>query len=325
MSAGLFDEIRVFYGSERLKTIFNDMASSNIEETERSINHKNLKFPSLFTLKSEIASSDLLDRLNQRNRYALDLINNLSSEERLGSDRILSEYTPENYSALRWILETGYTEDGMSDDYDEVLDTAAIILTRVYNDRSCLRLIEELIFSRYRKDSFIYDLVWAYFETINTQNINLLVNRLRSANPKDVELARKFLNFIPCISLNRDEDPHTQYQCCLKWINQNQNFLYYTGATNLQTTNPCRYEVSLEAKYMQKPAYSVIGEQSRSLKREETVYLNNFRELDEESQLLLSNYSDYLYRNNKNRWNRWLQSPIDRQLEIAKRIMGGAQ
>ncbi len=323
MSTGLFDEIRVFYGSDQLTTIFNDLVNNNVEEAVKSINNKNLHFPSLFILQHEINRSGITDRLSLRNKYALKLINQLAAEESLDSARLLSEYTQANYSTIRWILETGYSEDGLSDEYDEVLDTAAIILSRVYNDNSCLKIIDELIFNRYRKGAYIYDLVWAFFETITPQNINMVVNRLRSSNPKDIELARKFLNFIPC--MNSEEDPLKQYQCCIRWVNQNHDFLYYTGVTNQQTTNPSRYAVSLEAKYLQKPASLVLSDQTRSLRKEELSYLDNFKDIDEDSKLLLANYSDMMYRTNKSRWSRWLQSPIEKQLEIARRVMGGEQ
>jgi hypothetical protein len=183
--------------------------------------------------------------------------------------------------------------------------------------------MDELIFNRHRKGAYIYDLVWAFFETITPQSINMVANRLRSANPKDIELAQKFLNFIPC--MNREEDPLKQYQCCVRWINQNENFLYYTGATNQQTTNPSRYAVSLEAKYLQKPAGIILSDQTRSLRKEELSYMDIFKSLDDDSRLLLANYSDMLYRTNKYRWNRWLQSPVEKQLVVARKTMGGEQ
>ncbi len=321
MSIALFDEIRIYYGSDKLVTIFRDLVDNNVEEALKSLNQKNLQFPSLFVLHNEINNSGLDERLSTRNKFALNLINQVLSDEELDSERLQSGNTQENLAYVRWILESGCSEDGLSDQFDQVLDTSAIILGKLYNDRSCLSTIENLIFDRHRKGSYIYDLTWVFFETLNPQNLNTLANRLRSANPKDVELAHKFLNFIPGID-SRNDDSRKQHQTALKWINRNQNFLYFTGATNQQTTEPLRYMVSLEAKYLQKPAYSIMTEQSRALRKEEVTYLENFSNLDEDIKLLLSNCSDFLCRSDRNKWSKWLHSPIEKQIEIAERMVG---
>lgn len=324
MGIALFDEIRIYYGSDRLVLFFRDMLSNNADEALRAINQKNLLFPSLFILHPEIKDNGLEKHLSLRNRHAYNLINQVLSGEGVDSERLVSENTKENFAASKWILESGSSEDGMSDGFDEILDDAAIILCKLYNDRSCLGTIETLIFDRYRKGAYIYDLTWVFFDAMNPQNLSTLANRLRSSNPKDVELARKFLNFIPGIN-SRENDIRTQYQIALKWINQNQNFLCYTGATNNQTLEPHRFAVSFEAKYLQRPVYSIINEEARVLRKEEAAYLDSFRKLDDDTKLLLSNCSDFLYRSNRYRWGKWLQSPIDRQIEVAERMVGNSK
>ncbi len=325
MAITSLDETRIYYGSDRLKEVFGSMIKSNAQEAVKALNSKYLRFPTLFILQQDINTLDIASQLNTRNKYALDLVKDLLSEEDINSDRILAEYTPDNHSSIRWILETGYSEDGLSDEYDQVLDAAAIILSKVYNDRTCLKIIEELIFSRHRKGSYMYDLTWTFFEALNPRDIAVLVKRLDSSEPRDVELARKFLNFIPVQNDKRDNEEQNQYQSALKWIKQNQSFLYYTGATNQQTINPQRYAVSLEAKYLQKPANEVSDGQSRSLKREEQSCLDCFNQLDTETKLLLSEYSNRLFRSNRSRWSKWIQSPIERQIDIARGVMEGLQ
>lgn len=211
MSIALFDEIRIYYGSDKLATIFRDMVDNDVEEALKSLNQKNLLFPSLFVLHNEINNVGLNERLSNRNKYAMDLINQVLADEELDSERLQSGNIQENLTAARWILESGSSEDGLSDEFDQVLDTSAIVLCKLYNDRSCLRTVETLIFDRHRKGSYTYDLTWVFFETLNPQNLNTLANRLRSANPKDVELARKFLNFIPDLD-NRNNDARKQHQ-----------------------------------------------------------------------------------------------------------------
>ncbi|MHB8064968.1 MAG: hypothetical protein ACYDG2_20490 [Ruminiclostridium sp.] len=321
----ILDEIRLNRGIDRMKSIFYDLVKSNPEKAIKSINDKNVQFASLFLLRPETRISDIFTRLSARNKYALEITNGILSKEILNTQRFSSEYKQDDYLAIKWILETGYIDDGLNDQYDEVLDAAAIILAKVYKDRSCLSIIEEMIFSRYRKGAFIYDLVWVFFEVSDSENLIIMANRLRSSNRKDVELARKFLNFVPCIGMNSEEDHIKQYQCSLRWLKQNKDFLYYTGETCLQTSNPYLYAVSLEAKYLQKTASSINGELSRSLTEGEVTCLDRFKKLDAASKLCLSNYSSILYRKSKYRWGKWLKNPIDKQIEIAKRMLGGLQ
>jgi len=319
MANSLFDEIRILYGSDKLITFFRDLINKNFNEGIKYLNQRNLRFPSLFILSTEI-SDEIYDRLNTRNKYALDFINQVLSEEGPDTGRILDESAQQRYTAYKWILETGYTEDGLSEEYDEVLDRAAIVLCMVYNDNSCLGIMENLIFERHRKGAYIYDLTWAFFERLNPKNINTLANRLKSSNPKDTELARKFLNFIPDIN-SREEDTRRLYSRVMKWLSQNQNFIYYTGETNNQTNNPSRFAVSLEAKYLQKPVH-VIQEQARNINTEEASCLENFKNLNEDTKLLLSECSDMLYHINRYKWSKWLQSPVHKQIEIAERMVG---
>lgn len=316
------DSVRLNYGTDRLKDIFQDMVNNNEPMAVRLLNNSNIGFPSLFILRPEISRNNLIPRLSMQNKLTLMATNDMLSKDTISSQRFL-EHSNEYYPVIRRILETGYTEDGLNDQYDEVMETAAVILTKVYGDYSCQRIIEELIFNRYRKGTYIYDLVWAFFETINTNNLLMVVERLRSKHPKDVELARKFLNFIPCIRDNSGDDPIKHYQGSIRWINQNFNFLYYTGETNQQTHNPCRYAVSLEAKYLQRSLSVVNGKAPRTLTRFQSNILDNFKKLDDDTKVYLSDYSDMLYRRNKYRWSKWLESPIESQIDIAKRMLGG--
>ena len=130
-------------------------------------------------------------------------------------------------------------------------------------------------------------------------------------------------NFIPCIGVNNKNDPLKQYQCSLKWVNRNLNYLFYTGETSLQTSNPYRYAVSLEAKYLQKVVSNDFREPLKSLTKYECVLLDNFMKLDDDSKLLLSDCSCIIHSKSKYWWSKWLEYPIPKQIEIAYRISGG--
>lgn len=318
------DEIRLENGIDRLKAVTHDLIDNNFERAIELINDKSVLFPSLFVLRSEIIRYDIIPSLSIRNRYALKIVNKILSRDIPGTQRLSFDYREEDYYVLKWILETGYLEDGLNDQYGEVLETAAIILAKIYKDRNCLRVIEEMIFNRNRRGTYIYDLVWAFFECSRAEDLIMLVNRLCSYSRKDVELARKLLNFIPCMGIDSKEYNVNQYQYSLKWIDQNRNFLYYTGESNLQTSNPHRYAISLEAKYLQKTASKDYGEPSGPLTEDQYTLLDNFKKLDDYSKVLLSNCSSELYRKSRYWWNEWLKYPIDKQIMTAGRIQGGS-
>ncbi len=227
------DKIRLKKGNNEIKAVFNSLVKNNAEKAIKLINDKNLQFTSLFIIGPGIKDKSILDNLNQRNKCSLEVIKGVPFD---------TYSRQEYYSVLKWILETGYREDGLNEEYDEVLDTAAIILSKVYKDNQSLPVIEEMIFSRYRQGAFIYDLVWAFFEAANWEDLIRLAKRLRSSDPKDNELARKFLNFIPCLDINKS--PEMQYRCSIKWLKENRSLLFYTGETNLQTCDPVRFAVS---------------------------------------------------------------------------------
>ncbi len=322
---GLLDEIRLKNGIDKLKTAFHYMAGSDIERAIFAINDEYIQFPSLFVLRSEIKKFDLSVRLNMRNKYVMKITDEILTGNISEMKLLSSDFKGKTYSALKWMLETGYTDDGLNDQYDEVIETAAIILAKVYKEKAFLYPVEDMIFSRHRKGFYIYDLVWAFFEASAPENLTRLINRLLSPNRKDVELAKKLLNFIPYMETGTRKEPVEQYQYSLKWLSQNRDFLYYTGESFLQTGNPYRYAVSLESKYLQKAIPGSNGEISRALTEEEHILLDTFKRLDDNSKLLLSDCSSILYRENKYRWSKWLRYPIMRQIETAKRMSGGLQ
>jgi hypothetical protein len=225
--------IRIRLGMEPLKSSFHELASNNPQEAARLINDSNLQFPTLFALQSEIKKCDLHNHLSTRNQHALDLVNDILS------DAIPTTYKEKinYYPTLKWMLDTGYTSGGLNDHYDEVLDKVALLLTRVYRDKQCLRSVADMIFSRHQKGFYIYDIVWAFFESAEPNDLVLIARRLRSPHPKDIELARKLLNFIPGINASLN-DSTKDYKYAINWVHHNRNNLKYTGESFQQNSNP---------------------------------------------------------------------------------------
>lgn len=236
-TAALLDGIRERNGIEGLKREFHDIAGRDREGATAMLNDAAVRYPSLFALQPEIRKHDLFERLNGRNRFALDL----TGEVLAGSLVATYRRKDEDHPHLRWMLDTGYASDGLNDQYDEVMDKVSLLLSRVYGDRTCLRAMEEMMFNRHRKGAYIHDLVWAYFRSSRPDDLIYLARRLRSGNPKDVELARKLLNFVPCIEENTERNAERLYRCAAIWIHRNRNRLQYTGESSQMHANPRRY------------------------------------------------------------------------------------
>lgn len=232
------DGIRHKHGNEGLKNVFHEAIGHDADKAVRLINDNRILFPTLFVLRPEIVKVGLHPHLNARNNVALALSDDILSGNLAAEHRGRET----DKAVLSWMLHSGYRSDGMNEHYDVVLDNAALLLARVHGDKHCLRPIEELIFSRHRKGAYNYDLVWAFFEASEPEDLLLLANRLQSPDIRDVELARQLLNFIPCIE--SENNPVVQYRCSHKWIRQNRDRLYYTGESNQQRSNPSRYALA---------------------------------------------------------------------------------
>lgn len=321
---GILDSVRLNYGTDKLKTYFYEVALQNKEKAIELLNDKSLQFPTLFSLQPEIKKFDLYDGLSPRNQYSINITEEILARKISDSGRLSPGYRDNTLSVLRWMLQTGYSADGLNNQYDEVLEVAAILLIKAYNDVSVLNIVVELIFNRYKKGTYIYDLVWAFFESRDPQHLTLIASRLRSNEWKDVELARKLLKFVPCIAQNRGMDNTRLYSAAIDWIKENYPFLQYTGESYQQHGDPKPYEVSDEAKYLCKTVLINNGDAFRSsLTEDENTRLESFKKLDDDTQKLLSDCSYKLYRQNFSWWRTWMGYPVDEQVRMAKRLLGG--
>lgn len=321
------DSIRMNNGSDKLKAHFHDLVKNDRKKAIDSINNENLHFASLFLLRSEIKDSNLLNDLSLRNRIALEIVNEIVEKEKDSSviKYISSDYTQIVYSILKWIFETGSMDDGLSNKYDEVLDITAILLTRIYNDQKILPRVADMIFARNKKGFFIHDLVWAFFECKDPSSLIMIANRLLSQEIDDVNLASNLLSFVPGIDRNNNSNKQRQYVFFLKWIEENGLFLNFTGQSLQEVNRPRPYVVDLEAKYLRKFVSVESGKMLKPLTLKEKRLLNEFNGLDDNTKLLLSSFSNMLNNKDINLWNKWINYPIKKQIEIAKDSTGGVQ
>lgn len=317
----ILDKKRISHGEESLSSFFESLCNQDMKTAISLLNDTMLSFTSLFILQPIIKKFSLHTMLNLRNKLALEIIYEVLSDVKSHEDEnLLNIYIQKVNSVLVWILDTGSMDDGLSDEFDEVLDACAILLLKVYKDKSRLPLISDLIFSRHKKARLIHNLVWAFIEARDPGSLMLVASRLRSIHEADIFLARKLLNFIP--GINEIDDTEKQYMIFLKWLEENSLFLFYKGESLQQTSRPKPYEIVYEGKYLCKNVSIESGEIISDLLQEEWSLINKFKLLDYNTKVLLSSFSFTLHKKDLKEWNQWLHAPMDVQINMA---IGGVQ
>jgi len=316
----ILDKSRIYNGIEDMKKLFDSTAKKNINKAIELINEQNTSFTSLFLLQDKLKEFNISKELSLKNKVALSFIDGLKDEKKdtTFTTSLSAEHTQLTLPTLKWILETGYTDDGLNNEFDEVLDKAAILLIKSYNDNSELPIIVDLIFDRYKRGFYIHDLVWAFFESCEPKSLYLLAEHLKSTDVKEVELASKLLSFIPGISINSPKSNEEKYTAFTKWFDENSSFLHYTGESFQLTSEPIPYEVNLEAKYLCKKISVNNGEFIEPLTNKEVTMLNSFKKLNNDAKILLSSFSYMAYRKNNTWWQEWIKYPIAVQINVAK-------
>lgn len=323
LSASL-DILRQNRGNQALKTHFRDLVMEDTSSALKLLNDSNLHFPTLFLLLPDSQKFGLIPKLSTRNACAAALIHRLLETKVLDIKSIDPKGQQELYSLMQWVFLTGLKEDGLSDSYDQVLDGVVLLLIKEYRDTASLPSIIDLLFQRYRRGSYTYDLIWALFESRSPNFLLKIPPYMHSPHFKDRELALKLLSFLPESNFDLSRNHPMDSKVILKWLKENYLFMEYTGETYHQSCHPRPYVLSLEAKYLCKPVYQKQKATRREISGNEKNNLEKFRNLGEEDKALLSEVSYFLYRKSKDRWKRWMEVPIEKQMAFPK-IQGGFQ
>lgn len=311
-------------GIQGLKAYFEDLVSNNPDEAAAAINDENLYFGCLYMLKPEVEAEAFYKKLCMRNKMALGLIDELQtgSKNTTVLENSSYDYVKSVCSMLQWILVSGAEDDGLDDNYDSLLDAAALILGKVYADRTVLPAIVDMIFARNRKGFFYNDLLWAFFEARYPDSLVLIAKYIQSQQPKDVELARELLSFVPGIGSERDNNRQAQYLSVTDWLEDNIMYLYYTGESYQQTGNPIPYRVIYEGKYLNKAVFVSTGKIIETLDESEYKLLEDFSGLDDKTKIILSNYSHMLHKKDIDYWSLWMGYPVAEQIRLAMSASG---
>ncbi len=314
MSINALDALRLRHGARQMEEQFHALALRDEDAALAQLNDSNLQYPTLYLLEPEIVKMGLGGRLSDRNRLARLFAAALTE----GPSSLANGDRPELQPVLRWMQGTGWQAEPMEEQYERILDRAAILLTHRYHDDASLPAITEHLFARHRHGRYAYDLQWALFAGAPDTCLQLLQNKLRSADGRDVELARKLLNVAP--SFSTAGNPERQRRLAGQWLTRNRAFLRPTGATSQEGPDIHRWELAHDQKYLHHRMQG--GEVERILSPWEMARLQAFAACGEGERQLLSECSQRLRRHNLARWQCWMNKPIDQQLRTARRLLG---
>lgn len=312
------DKVRIDKGIDDLKNFFFQLCKNNFKTAVNFINDKHLHFNILFILREILQQNNLFNNLAPRNKTALLIVKEILTDKKydLVSEQISFDYVHALHSVLKWILKSGFHDDGISDEYDEVLDITSILLTKTYKDTTLLPIMANMIFKRYKKGFFVHDLIWGFFQSANPQSLNIIGEQLLSSDIENVKIASKLLNFIP--EINKAIGKERKYTIFSNWMKENSTFLKYTGESFQQTTNPKPYKIVLEGKYLCKNICPHTGEALYPPSKKEYDLLSEFKNLDYNTKVLLANFSSGIHHKNIYLWNIWRKYPLEKQIKIAK-------
>lgn len=315
-SSGTLEQIRRYRGISACQKRFQEIVQKQEQGAAKLLNDKGLRFATLFALKPQIEKAGLEPRLDVKIQAAMQICGKVLEEKKsLPGGGI--PYSDENFrAAFLWIFQTGARDDGLSNEYDEILDLCAGVLTRRYREKSILPGLSELIFRRNRKKGYLHDLIWAFFQIHDPGSLRYIAPYLRSSNTRDRELAHLLLHLPETQENARSQED--QYRNFMNWLSENSSYLYFTGESLQSSNQPEICSLDREAKYLGKQISPRKRTPATPLTKEEEESLSCFAQAEENEKSALSDYSGKLHARNPELWNQWIHSPVSEQIRIAK-------
>ncbi|TLS38181.1 hypothetical protein [Pseudalkalibacillus caeni] len=313
-----FEEIRTKYGNEKLKKAFVKAVERNEKQSVQLLNHSSIEFATLYLLRDELSSRSLIRYLNERNKTALSIVNDILSERRTPEPETMYAICDEPqhlHSILSWMLLTGKNEN-LSMDYRLVIDRCASLLTTIYREQTILEDVVDLMFVRNKNNHSYHYLTWSLFEAREPSAMVYIAEYFRSADSEDVDFCTQLLRFIP--EINEDNNSEANHTLFLRWYEANLPYLFYNGESLDTAKHPVPYEVALDAKYLGRPANLNTGGILGLLTDTEEQLLNAYYKISNKEQIMLSTYSFRLRKHDLTRWQQWIQTPFHEQLALAK-------
>ncbi len=314
---GFLDNVRIKEGNDRCIALFSEICEKDKRRAVMLISDQRLTFPCLFILLPQIKTFEMERYLHPRAAMAQRIAAFVRWRGESGGEAdVLTARPPGALPALRWILNSGGGEDGLGGDYDEVLDIAAAVLLAAYKDESALQTAIELLFRRNQKGRNIHYLSWAVFQIKSPQALKLIAQRVRSGNDPDVKLACGMLGMKdPDVNA---QDSQQRYERYLRWLSDNDPYLYFSGESYQMSSEPVFYRIDLERKYLHRGTSHYERQPLDAADETQRMSLAAFKALSFEEKKVLAEYSHRAYKTNPAAWQQWLQRPVAEQLAAAK-------
>lgn len=297
---------------DELNDFFEILLKQDRELALEAINDERCSFSAFFMLIPKIELKNLQRGLNERNLYALNLYRNKVNR----SGTKAAEESASAINALKWIVSTGIAGDGMSDIYDELMDAAVIRLIMTYRDTSVLPDAVRLIFLRNKRGSFSHDIVWAVFRSHSIDSLKLIAEYLLSPDRRDAEFSARLLYLKPPSDLMLAANKKL-YESYLSWLEENGEFLYFTGDNFQRTSEPAFFKLNASAKYIGKPVSKRTGMPLGNLSDNELRTMNLFENAGEREKEALLAHSDRLKKNDPQAWEDFINSAFETQWAAA--------
>jgi hypothetical protein len=101
-------------------------------------------------------------------------------------------------------------EDGMNDEFEEILEIVVSVLINTYKDTKIVPAALDMVFERNRRGHNIHNLVWAAFQIHDPQTLKLIAQRIQSSQEPDVRLACSLLG-VPSEGGDEADDNQKRY------------------------------------------------------------------------------------------------------------------
>lgn len=316
------DTLRLRLNVEDFKGSFISLLQEDSKKAIGYLNENSVGFPTLFLLIPAIKAYELTNKLSWRNKISVKICNIIQNDKQVEKINKLSS-DKNIVQVLQWMFETGSLEDGLNDEFDQILDSVIALLIINFHFHDILPTVADMIFLRNQKEAYIHDLVWSFFESKNPITLELVGNYLQSNNSEDVKLASKLLHFVPSEYHVQNVHPKDYHKSYKSWLDENNPYLYFTGESFQLTSDPIPCSVNIDAKYLNKQVSPISGNPQNRLSQIERKYLQEFQKLKPYEKEMLSKYSCKIYKDNIHTWKKWIDHDIDNQVYNAKQDMEG--
>lgn len=315
------EKLRLEQGDEPCRAAFEQVCRRNRMQASNLINDSRLTFPTLYLLHPSLETRARSLNLNLRCHRLVFILSEIKRDQ-TGNKRIpiLSRKDPNTRNILLWAVKTGYRYDG-DDTYDRILDSFFGVLLKTYGLPEVLPYAEHALFLRNRQNKNIHDLVWAYFQLHDADALRRLSEHLKAEDPKENQLASELLDTGHVCP--HDKDGKAKYEHYRQWLDENDDYLFFTAENLLFSRHPRLFDVDEDRKFLQKGKADYERRPMQNLPQQEKASLDELHRLPSEDRHAVSCFSHHMHRKDPNAWSKWMQRPMDEKLDAAKKDKEG--